>query len=290
MITLIESAPAKINFWLSVGAKRADGFHEIETVMHTVSLADTVRVSVGEGSGISLTVAGNPSVPSDESNLAVRAAQLFLTRAGQSCKVQIHLEKRIPMAGGLAGGSADAAAVLRALNKSFHGYYSLAELAGLAAELGSDIPFCVYGGLALCRGRGEILTPLSSGRKYSFLIANAGEKVSTAAAYAALDSCPVKRGADRSSAGCLGALEQGDFTALAQSLYNRFEEYVLPICPGAAGMRAALREQGGSALMSGSGPSVFGVFESKAAALSAQKKLSFETVYAESLFPEYDFR
>lgn len=266
-----EYAPAKINWYLSVGAKRADGYHDIVSLMQTVSLCDELVVAFDAGEGISLTVSGNNACPAGESNLVCRAAALFLQETGRKHSVTLHLEKRIPMAAGLAGGSADAAATLRACNRLAGYPLSEGELATLGAKLGSDIPFCLSGGLALCSGRGERVTPLTAPAPYALLLVNTGEPVSTGAAYAMLDSTP--RGGNADWREAYRALIERDFDALGDYLVNDFTRPILPTCPQAYSAYRALAAVGGIALMSGSGSTVFGVFRDTEAAEKAKTEI-----------------
>lgn len=266
-----EYAPAKINWYLSVGAKRADGYHDIVSLMQTVSLCDELEVAFDAGEGISLTVAGNDACPADENNLVCRAAALFLQETGIKNAVTLHLDKRIPMAAGLAGGSADAAATLRACNRLAGYPLSERELATLGAKLGSDIPFCLSGGLALCCGRGERVTPLAAPAPYALLLVNTGEPVSTGAAYAMLDSTP--RGGNADWREAYRALIERDFDALGDYLVNDFTRPILPTCPQAYGAYRELAAAGGIALMSGSGSTVFGVFRDTEAAEKAKTEI-----------------
>ncbi len=282
----IEKAYAKINYQLHVGARRPDGFHEIVTLMQTISLFDEVTVSVTAGDGISLSVVGNASVPEDRRNLAWRAAEAYLEKMGEAHHVDIRLVKHIPMAGGLAGGSADAAAVLRALNRIFDNRFSTQELMTLAATFGSDIPFCVVGGLALCTGRGEAVMPLTplDGQRH-FLIVNRGESVSTGEAYGRIDACGDTGRAPLPWQKCVSALKN-DMQGLPDTMENTFEACILPLCPLADEAKQALSANGAvAAMMSGSGSTVYGIFKSRDRALAAQGQLGFPSIYATDVFP-----
>jgi 4-diphosphocytidyl-2-C-methyl-D-erythritol kinase len=264
-MTIHEKAYAKINLYLNVTSKRPDGFHNIETVMQTISLCDDLAVSLtlSDKAEVYLSV-GGADLPNDSGNIVTRAAELYLARSGKVGRVDITLIKRIPVAAGLAGGSADAAATLRAMNRLFNDYFSENELLSLSAELGSDVPFCLLCGCALCRGRGELIEPIASPASLHFVIAIAdGEQVSTPAAYRALDDMysdfdgSVKR-------------ETPDLT----KLYNIFENAVFPTCSKAEMLKKRMIKLGATAsLMSGSGPSVFGLFESEADARAVAQLL-----------------
>jgi len=276
-----EKAFAKINLYLDVVALRDDGFHDIKSVMHAVSLCDNITVSVADAreTKIFMTLVGNKFLPCDDKNLAVRAARLFLESLGKCAEVKISLEKNIPVGAGLAGGSADAAAVLRALNKLYKRPFTDKALSKIADSLGSDVPFCLFGKTALCEGRGEIMTPIDAKLHLDAVVAVADEYVSTPMAYAELDK--IFSSFDGSVPTCEGdKLEKmlcgiKDGAISADSYFNIFEAAVLPMKPGAAAIKEKLTMLGASvAQMSGSGPSVFGVFPSADDASRAAEELS----------------
>lgn len=271
-MTVHEKAYAKINLYLNVTAKRQDGFHDIETVMQTVSLCDELAVSLtpSDRAEAHLSICG-ADLPTDRGNIVTRAAELYLARSGMIGRVDISIVKRIPVAAGLAGGSADAAATLRALNRLFNSYFSESKLLALAAELGSDVPFCLLGGRAVCRGRGELIEPVFSPTDLHFVIAIAdGEQVSTPAAFRALDEM------------------YSDFDGSIKSdapdlteFYNIFENAVFLTCFKAEALERRMIELGATAsLMSGSGPSVFGLFEDESTARAAAEAISQEDARA----------
>ena len=271
-MTVHEKAYAKINLHLNVTAKRPDGFHDIESVMQTVSLCDELAVSLApsDRAEAHLSICG-ADLPTDRGNIVTRAAELYLARSGKIGRVDISLVKRIPVAAGLAGGSADAAAILRALNRLFNSYFSESELLSLAAELGSDVPFCLLGGRAVCRGRGELIEPIASPADLHFVIAIAdGEQVSTPAAFRALDK--IYSNFD-------GSINSGA-PALTE-LYNIFENVVFATCFKAESLEKRMIELGATnSLMSGSGPSVFGLFENESTAKAAAEAIANEEARA----------
>lgn len=276
MKTIKEKANAKINLYLDVLSKREDGFHDIRTVMHSVTFGDTVTVSAepAENTTVHLSVEGNRFLPTDSRNLAVRAAYLFLERAKVTASVTITLVKRIPVAAGLAGGSTDAAAVLRALNKLYGRLFSISALNEIAAELGSDVVYCLYGKCALCEGRGEIMTRLNVRLDAYIVIAIGNEHMSTPAAYKALDSLysdfdgTRRTGGDEHFDRLMPSIRKGEIDP--DGLFNVFEGAILPMCHTAATIRNTLVELGArAAMMSGSGPSVFGIFDTHEAAVAA---------------------
>lgn len=293
MISVKENAYAKINLYLDVLSKRDDGFHEVKTIMHTVSLADEVTVSVrrSDRSSVRLTVVGQSKLPTDSRNLAVKAAELFLNKTLIGAEVNIKLVKKIPIAAGLAGGSTDAAAVLRALNRAFKKPLTEKRLLSLAAELGSDVPYCLLGGTALCYGRGERIERLPENLRLHTVIASTDEHVSTPFAYSELDRIysdfTITRTDDseRYYDAIYGSISSGGLTNT--QLYNVFENAILPSYNGAECLKKRIMSLGAThALMSGSGPSVYGIFTDMAAAESARDILISEGVrayYAETV-------
>ena len=260
-------AYAKINLYLDVLSCREDGFHDLLTVMHAISLHDDISVAwyASSETEISLRVYG-ARLPTDSKNLAYRAADLFLATTGKTGKLHVNIRKNLPIAAGIAGGSSDAAAVLLALNEIAGYPLTDEELLALGARLGSDVPFCMVGGTQICRGRGEVMQPLACGAPLYIVLANARERVSTPQAFAAMDehyhrfdgSVPHGGQPER----LYRAVADGKLAAQASCIYNAFEEVILPSCPKAAALREQLRDLGAYvACMSGSGPSVFGLFE-----------------------------
>ena len=289
------SAPAKINLFLDVTARRPDGYHEIAGVMQSISLCDTVTIEVTEPTGMYLCSLGghtagaesitltctNPDLPTDSRNLAWRAAEKFFAATGRGCKnLLIHIEKRIPAAAGMAGGSTDAAAVLVGLNDLFGRPLTPAALCEVGLTLGADVPFCVMGGAQITEGIGEALTPITPMPACELVVACGGEGVSTPAAYKALDTLygnfdpAAYTPRTRELTTLKSALWQGNLTALCGSMFNLFESVVLPDRPVARQIKETLLSAGAvTAMMSGSGPSVFGVFpKGDGAAQSAAEK------------------
>ena len=277
MTSVKEYAYAKVNLYLDVLSKREDGFHDVKTVMHTVSLADEVTVTVKPSATarVTLCVVGHSKLPTDSRNLAVKAAELFLASTLISAEVNIRLVKNIPVAAGLAGGSTDAAAVLRALNKVFKRPLTEKRLLALAGELGSDVPYCLLGGTALCYGRGEIIERLPENLRLNVVVAIADEYVSTPTAYSELDRIYADFKEPRSDDSSLAfdavikAVTTGKLTDV--KLFNVFENAIFPICSKAENIKKKMLELGAThSLMSGSGPSVFGIFPDEASATNAK--------------------
>ncbi len=266
-IGLEARANGKINLYLDVLSDGSSGFHEIISIMQSVSLCDRVLLSAAKSSASSVRIECNlPYIPCDERNIAYRAAMLLLEKAGIAAEVDIRLQKRIPVAGGMAGGSTDGAAVLATLNKLLGSPLPQNELLALAAKLGSDVPFCLLGKTALCEGRGEILTTIQNRAKLLLLIVPSSESVSTPWAYAELDAMfgnfAGRKAQNRPRLDRLtAALANGDAEGVVANMYNIFEEAILPERPLALRAKELLLESGAlGAMMSGSGPTVFGVF------------------------------
>ena len=268
------NAPAKINLYLDVLGRRENGYHDIESIMQTVTLFDTVTVE--KDAELSMTCS-DESLPCDERNLCIKSARRFFERTGIEGGAKIHVEKRIPVSSGLAGGSTDAAATIKALNEIYGKPMSDSELYDLGATLGADVPFCMKGGCVLCRGIGEEMTEISFNCDYSVVIARAGEGVSTPKAYGALDE---KYGDGLAKPfgnvdAIIRALSDGDSGRVADEMLNTFEPVVLPYHKEAREAVEYLRGADSlGAMMSGSGPAVFALFDSDTKAQSAADSLT----------------
>ena len=252
-------APAKVNLHLSVGPLRADGFHDLTTVFHAVGLYDEVTVSRSEALTCTVTGEGAADVPTDGSNLAVRAVVALAERSGSDPAVSVTIAKGIPVAGGCAGGSADAAAALVACDVLWGLGLSRDELAAVGAELGSDVPFSLHGGTALGTGRGEQLTPVLGNGTYTWVLALADGGLSTPEVYGELDRQrergPVSVAGDPSQV--LTALRQGSPVALGQALSNDLQAPALSLKPLLRRLLQAGEELGSlGGMVSGSGPTV----------------------------------
>ena len=268
-----ENANAKINLFLDVTSRREDGFHNIKSIMQSVSLCDTLFVSATESDMTEIIIRSNSSeLLNDESNLVYCSAKKYLDNFAKNARVEITLEKKIPIGAGLGGGSADAAATLRAMNRIF-GLATHEQLLALAAEIGSDVPFCLIGGSAVCEGKGEVMTPISFSGELNLVIAIGKDRVSTPHAYRALDELynfeftPDPRGDLLAHDMCCGKLSLGNF-------YNIFESVIS--LPEISKIKDIMTKSGAECtLMSGSGPSVFGVFaDRKSAELAASGLVS----------------
>lgn len=263
------NAYAKINLYLDVHEKRPDGYHDLVSVMQQVSLHDVVSAKrLDDGIVITCT---SPEIPTDHRNIAYKCAQAFFDFYKLNGGVQIHIEKKIPAAAGLAGGSTDGAAVLILLNRLYGTGADTDTLCEIGGKIGADIPFCIRGGTCICEGIGEILTPVILPKKnYCILIAYPGNGVSTAEAFRALDSTPSDSDG-HSPNDILDPLRTGDIPV---NLYNSFERAVLPVHPTASKVKKIMLAKGASAaMMSGSGPSVFGLFPTEDSRIPAMEAL-----------------
>ncbi|MHA6762513.1 4-(cytidine 5'-diphospho)-2-C-methyl-D-erythritol kinase [Streptacidiphilus sp. PAMC 29251] len=255
--------PAKVNAQLSVGGRRADGYHGVASVFFTVGLYDTVTATPADELRITVTGADAAQVPTDRSNLAAKAAELLGARFGVEPRVHLHIDKGIPVAGGMAGGSADGAAALVACDALWGTGATQADLLELSAQLGSDVSFSLLGGVALGEGRGEFLTPLPVAGSFHWVFAIADGGLSTPAVYG---ECDRLRDLDGGSAdthvpvpvadpALLEALRTGDAIALGAALSNDLQQAALSLRPALADTLRAGTDAGAiGALVSGSGP------------------------------------
>lgn len=254
-----EKAPAKINLTLDALHKRDDGYHELEMIMTTIDLADRVDLMETDDGQIHLDSTSG-LVPQDERNLAYRAAALLRERFDIRKGVHIFIHKNIPVAAGLAGGSSDAAATLRGLNRMWKLGLTLDELIQLGAELGSDVPYCVLMGTALARGRGEILQPLPPPPPCWVVLAKPPHGVSTADIFRRLETDRISQRPKTEE--MIKALYRSDYPAICNLLENVLEEVTLEIFPEVRRLKERIRRFGADGvLMSGSGPSVFGLVD-----------------------------
>ena len=224
MTTLYEGAYAKVNLTLDVLGKREDGYHDLKSVMQTLSIRDDIEIDVGTGKPWCLKC-DKEGIPCDEKNLAWKAAKLFCDTLGYDPDgIEIRITKRIPSQAGMGGGSADAAAVLRALNRHYGHPLSIGALAELGAQVGSDVPFCVVGGTCMCEGRGERLRKLPDMPDCIFVVVKPEFSVSTPELYRRIDDCAIAARPDQ--AAVESALLNGDLEKLAHNLCNVFDPVV----------------------------------------------------------------
>lgn len=266
------SANAKINLTLDILRRREDGYHELQMVMQAVSLADQLTVVPARGPEGTAS-ADLHFLPTGGKNLAQMAAAAFRAATGLGGQVDVTIQKRVPVCAGLAGGSADAAAVLRAMDELTGAGLSPVELAKIGEGVGSDVPFCVLGGTALAEGRGERLTPLPPLPPCHITICKPPFSISTPQLFSRVNVRKIVRRPD--TAGTVAALEAGDLAGVARRMYNVFEDVLEPRrMAEIREIESALIDCGAlGASMSGSGPSVFGLFQDQWRAQDACERL-----------------
>ena len=261
MTTLYEGAFAKLNMTLDVLDKRPDGYHDIKSIMQAISIRDDVEIDIGTGRPWSLECTAE-GIPTDETNLAWKAAEAYCQALHKDPGgIAIRIHKRIPSGAGLGGGSADAAAVLRALNRHYGDPLSILALAELGAQVGSDVPFCVLCGTALAEGRGERLTKLPDTPEMFTVICKPDVCFSTPALYAKLDDVALAKRPDTRA--MRAALEKGDLEAIGAGLCNVFEQVAIPDHLELNYIKSIMMSYGAyGAQMTGSGSAVYGLFDS----------------------------
>jgi len=283
---VVVRTPAKVNLQLAVGPLGEDGFHEVTTVFQAISLFDDVSIKfAAQGAGTSLTLSGTTSggVPIDDENLAIRAAKLMAEKFELSADLAIHLKKEIPVAGGMAGGSADAAGVIVAMDSLFEVGLSRDEMEAIAAQLGSDVPFGISGGVAIGRGRGDQLTPALSRGNYHWVLALSGQGLSTPAVYQECDR--LREGLDiarpQVSDSMMQALRAGDAVALGQALSNDLQAAACSLRPALRLVLDVGRDYGAlGGIVSGSGPTVAFLVEDEERSMDLTVALSSSGVVA----------
>ena len=279
-MTLEKPSPCKVNLILNILGKRADGFHELETVMHPVNVCDELSFARG-GTGVQLTCS-HPELPVDSRNLAFRAATAFLAATKITDGVKLHLEKKIPMAAGLGGGSGNAATTLLGLNELFGNPLGEGQLQTIAAALGSDVPFFLQTKPALAVGRGEqvqSLEPFACLRGTAILLVHPGFGISTPWAYKELARFPAALNGEHGRAlRLVNTLLENDLIAAGKDFYNSLEAPALEKFPVLALYQEFFREHGATvSLMSGSGSTTFAIFANQAKAEAAREP--FEAMF-----------
>ncbi len=266
-------AYAKLNLTLDVLSRREDGYHELEMIMQSISLYDSVSVRIGCGGGITV-VSNVRHIPNDERNIAYKAAVAFVNATGNDCGgIYIAIEKRVPSSAGMAGGSADGAAVLRLLSVLSGENLTDSRLCEIGLAVGADVPFCLMGGTSLAHGKGEKLSELSPIPKCYFVIGKPKRGMSTKAVFEKIDSEPISCRPDIKA--ITEAIEKSSLSDIARSVYNVFEVPVSLEVPEICDIKKTLLENGAmTAAMTGSGSAVFGMFDSETVAKSAASVLS----------------
>lgn len=277
MTTLYESAYAKINLTLDVLGLRSDGYHALKSVMQTVSLCDDIEIDIGTGKPWCLKCEAE-GVPLDQRNLAWRAAEVFFEAIGKDPDgLEIRMVKRIPSQAGLGGGSSDAAAVFRALNRHYGLPMTAQELADLSAKVGSDVPFCVLGGTVMVEGRGEFVRKLPDMPQCTIVICKPEFPVSTPALYKKIDECEIQKRPDNDA--MEAAILKGDLAGICENVHNVFDPVVAAEHPEIDHIKSVFASCGALAQqMSGSGSATFAIMPDRASAVAACEKLK-ETYY-----------
>lgn len=266
-------ANAKINLFLEITGRRENGYHDISTVMHTVGLCDNVSVANNTSNTINIT-SDSDTMPTDRNNIAYKCAEVFLRELNISDGIDIYIEKNIPMEAGLAGGSADGAAVLNGLNELYSFPFGKDKLCKIGERIGADIPFCIMGGAMLCEGIGEIMAPCSTLPDCHILIAKGESGVSTKAAYSHLDSID-NRIIHTNNMPEL--LFKGDIKEICNGMFNCFEQLV----PGIEDIKSIMLRRGAlGSMLSGSGSAVFGIFTERSDADKALDELKRNNYFA----------
>lgn len=270
--TIIKKAYAKVNLGLDVIRRREDGYHEVRMIMQTVDICDVLTFTRQERPGIVVTT-DKEELPGDESNLIYKAARLVTETCSVREGIKIELQKRIPMAAGMAGGSTDAAAVFHGMNEMFGLGMDEDEMCALGVKIGADIPYCVKGGTALAEGIGEILTKLPDAPACVVLVAKPDIDVSTKYVYENLHAESLEYHPDID--GMRAAIEEGDLRGMAERMGNVLETVTVNAYPVIREIKEVMKKRGAwNALMSGSGPTVFGIFGKEEKARKAYNEIA----------------
>ena len=270
MDSIVIKAMAKVNLGLDVLRRRENGYHDVKMVMQTVNLYDTLTLSrIDEGIVITTNTG---ELPLNEDNLIYKAAKLLLEYVDKKAGVSIHLDKQIPIAAGMAGGSTDAASTLLGINELYNLDLTKEELAEVGVKIGADVPYCIYGGTYLSEGIGEVLTKLPDAPDCYVVIAKPGIGVSTKYVYENLHIETVEKHPDID--GMIDAIKTGSLDGVTEKMENVLETVTIKRYPEIETMKKCLLENGAeNALMSGSGPTVFGIFKEEKIAKQALSKL-----------------
>lgn len=270
MERIITRSSAKLNLSLDITGVRPDGYHDIVSIMHEIPLHDDIEINIDKGDSVRAST--NLSYIQNEKNLAMRASKLFLEHIGEKRDISVHIEKRIPVGAGLGGGSSDAAAVFVALNEYFSLPLTTAELCRLATPLGADIPFCITGGCALCEGIGDILTPLPALPRCSIVLVKPPISLSTPEMFRRYDGR--KKHPHPDTHGLIEALENGDITGVSRRIFNVMEQPAQELARDISELRLSMLRLGAlGACMSGSGSTVYGIYDDSGMAEKAERAL-----------------
>ncbi|MEG2584345.1 MAG: 4-(cytidine 5'-diphospho)-2-C-methyl-D-erythritol kinase [Oscillospiraceae bacterium] len=275
MKSITLDCKAKINLAIDVVGKRENGYHDVKMVMQEVDLCDVVTINTSDF-GIKLSCSGDENIPCDRENIAYKAAEKFFMATKINSGATIHIEKHIPSGAGMAGGSADAAGVLMGLNRIFENPLSIDKCMELGTTLGADVPFCIHGGCVLAEGIGEVLTPLGDAPNVNYLIAKPKVSVSTKWVYENLDY--TKKPKNLCVKAVAEGIMRGDLEMIIKNAGNILENVTINAHPIVGEFKEIMYKNGAMlSLMSGSGSSVFGMFENKDLAKRAMKSFSSYT-------------
>lgn len=262
-----QKAPAKINLAIDVLRKRPDGFHDVIMIMQSIALYDTIKLKPVHGGKITVT-SNSRCIPEGSTNIAYKTAEFLRNKYNVKDGAEIYIEKNIPVSAGLAGGSTDAAAVLNLLDKAWSLKLTKTEILEAAKRLGSDVPFCVSGGTALAEGLGEKLTPLKAMPESYILLAKPDIDISTQEVYEGIDMEEILERPDIDA--MIRAINEGSLHKIGENLSNVLEYVTVKKCPLISDIKAKLMEYGAlGSVMSGSGPTVFGLFDDQSLAYNA---------------------
>lgn len=268
-------AYGKINLGLDVIRKREDSYHDLDMIMQTVGVYDDIIITkqqADENAGQIVVTTDSCVLPNDKGNLAFMAAKVLMDKFNIKTKVKIHINKRIPIAGGMAGGSSDCAATLRGMNEMFDLQLSDEELQKIGVKLGADVPYCIVGGTARAQGIGDILTPLAPVPQCHIIIAKPNISVSTKFVYSHIRPKEITNHPDIE--GMICAIENGDLQLLSQKIANVMEDVTIPQHGEIADIKKIMKDNGAlNAMMSGSGPTVFGLYDNNVKAEQSMKEL-----------------
>lgn len=263
------NAHSKVNLTLDIVGKKENGYHLLKTIMQSLELCDVVDIELAEEITVNTSLS---YLPSDNTNIAYRAAEAFFNHFGIKSGAKIYIEKNIPVAAGMAGGSTDGAAVIKALNELTGINAPVETLAKIGEKVGADVPFCIMGGTVLCEGIGEILTPLTPVKKCPVLIAKPDFPINTAEIFKKVKINQMKHHPDTD--GAIKAIEKGNLYDLSKRMYNVLEEITASDKPIIKEIESVMLDKGAMcSLMTGSGPTVFGFFEKQESVVKAQKEL-----------------
>ncbi len=281
MDSITVKAPAKLNITLDILGKRSDGYHELSSIMHSVSIYDTLKITKQDNNELTLCC-DTEGVPCDERNLVIKAAKAFLEHHGINEGLHFELNKVIPSMAGMGGGSSDCAATLLGLNKMFGTNMSVAELLDIGKKLGADVPFCIVGGCKICGGIGEKLTTLKSMPDCHIVVVKPSISVSTPKAFAAYDNMPSPKKSDFE--GICEAFNTNDLRGICDRLFNALE-YASGLSEIESIKRDLIECGALASIMTGSGSAVYAVFDDEKLATACYKKMADKLSFARVCVP-----